>query len=515
MTTATVRAPSVWGLIEARAEATPDAPFLFDERDRSLTFAEYRSESERAAAGLIGCGVEPGGTVAWQLPTWFETVVLLGALARIGARQVPLLPILRESELEFCLTESAGTVLVVPGVWRGYDYGALAARVTDRLPGLSVITCDRRSPDADPALLPPAPPMADEPRWIYYSSGTTGRPKGVLLTDENVMRSGAAMAQRLRMGEGDRYGIAFPFTHVGGVTNVCAALSTGFAAILCEAFEPPATSDVYRRHRATVAGGGPAFYRAFVADQRARPATPILPELRFMTGGGAPMPPEQHADVRDVIGGRGCAHGYGMTECCIVAMNDPEDSDEHLAHTVGRPVRDVDVRVVTDDGRIAADGEPGEVRIRGAAVFAGYVDTALNLDAFDAEGWYRTGDLGTRDTDGYLRITGRLKDLIIRKGENISAKELEDLLYGWSVVADVAVIGLPDADRGERVCAVVVAADKSEPPLLPALVRYCEAAHIMRQKIPEQLEVVDALPRNAAGKVEKAVLRARLATASV
>ncbi len=507
----TVTAPTVWRLIEARAAVAPDALFLVDERDKSLGFGEYARAVERAAAGLIGWGVQPGSTVAWQMPTWLETVILMGALARIGARQVPLLPILRESELEFCVRESSSSVFIVPGQWRGYDYGALAARVADRVPGLSVLVCDRTLPDGDPSTLFAAPESGAEDRWIYYSSGTTGRPKGIRLTDNNVICSGAAMAERLRMGEGDRYGIAFPFTHVGGITNVCAAMSTGFAAILCEAFVPPATTDVYQRHRATVAGGGPAFYQAFLADQRARPGEPILPDLRLMTGGGASMPPEQHFQVRREIGGRGCAHGYGMTECCLVAMNDPQDPDDRLAHTVGRPVTGVELRLVAPDGRIAGAGEAGEVWIRGTAVFSGYVDASLDDDAFDDEGWFRTGDLATLDAEGYLRITGRLKDLIIRKGENISAKEVEDLLYQCPSVREVAVIGLPDAERGERVCAVVVPADADAPLTMAGMTRYCEDAQIMRQKIPEQLEIVDVLPKNAAGKVEKARLREQFA----
>ncbi len=162
-------------------------------------------------------------------------------------------------------------------------------------------------------------------------------------------------------------------------------------------------------------------------------------------------------------------------------------------------------------GAVAGVGESGEVRIRGAAVFSGYVDASLDAEAFDDDGWFRTGDLATRDADGYLRITGRIKDLIIRKGENISAKELEDLLYECPAVAEVAVIGLPDAQRGERVCAVVVPADPAAPLTMAAMVRYCEDAQIMRQKIPEQLEIVGALPKNAAGKVEKARLREQFA----
>ena len=206
----TVAAPTVWGLMAGRAAATPNALFLVDERDQALTFAAYVRAAERAAAGLVALGIEPGSTVAWQMPTWIETVTLLGALSRIGARQVPLLPIWRESELRFCLDQSRARALIVPGVWRGYDYSALATRVTEPGAGLSVPVCDRVLPDGDPSTLGREPGSGEQHRWIYYSSGTAGRPKGVLLSDSNVICAGAAMAERLRMGEGDRYGIAFP-----------------------------------------------------------------------------------------------------------------------------------------------------------------------------------------------------------------------------------------------------------------------------------------------------------------
>ncbi|HEX4017570.1 MAG TPA: AMP-binding protein, partial [Frankiaceae bacterium] len=172
--TTTVTAPTVWALIAARAAATPDAIFLIDEHDQTLTFAQYAHAVERAAAGLAVLGIGPGSRVAWQLPTWIETATLLGGLARVGATQVPLLPTLRETELEFCLRESACSVLVVPGRWRGFDYGALAARVSERLPALTVLQHEHHLPDADPSVLGPAPSCGDEHRWLYYSSGTTG-----------------------------------------------------------------------------------------------------------------------------------------------------------------------------------------------------------------------------------------------------------------------------------------------------------------------------------------------------
>jgi acyl-CoA synthetase (AMP-forming)/AMP-acid ligase II len=205
-----------------------------------------------------------------------------------------------------------------------------------------------------------------------------------------------------------------------------------------------------------------------------------------------------------------------MTEACIVSMNSPEDDDDHLAHTVGRPTAGVELRVVTTDGAVAGAGAGvgGEVQVRGPAVFAGYVDDALDADAFDSEGWFHTGDLGRLRADGALVITGRLKDIIIRKGENISAQEIEDLLYEHPKVADVAVIGLPDPERGERVCAVVRCVDSARPFTMEELVAHLDAAHIMRQKIPEQLELVETLPRNTTGKVLKSELQARFGALS-
>jgi non-ribosomal peptide synthetase component E (peptide arylation enzyme) len=197
-----------------------------------------------------------------------------------------------------------------------------------------------------------------------------------------------------------------------------------------------------------------------------------------------------------------------MTESCITAINDPRDTDEHIAETSGKPIPSVEVRVVLADGSDAPPEVDGELRIRGERVFKGYLDPVLNETAFDADGWFCTGDVGHLTRDGYVVVTGRLKDIIIRKGENISAKEVEDLLYAHPDIADAAVIGLPDRDSGERVCAVVTLVD-GRSLTLADLTRYCVDAGVMRQKIPEQLEIVATLPRNATGKVLKHELRAK------
>ena len=503
-----------WELVEARAAATPDLLVMIDETGREMTAAGYRDAALRAAAGFHAEGVRPGATVAWQMPTWIETMVLLAALARLGVRQVPVLPIYRDRELGFVMAQTQASMLCVPGTWRGVDYADMATRLRTAAGGsFTVRVCDRVLPDADPAVLPPppAPSSARDVRWIYYTSGTTADPKGAQHTDFSAMSAARAFAERQHVRFGDRFGIAFPFTHVGGLNNLIAGLAAGMGLVLVEAFDPEKSAAVFRAHDVTIVGGAPAFYLSFIELQRKHPGDAVLPKLRFMTGGGAPMPPEMHLEVKHEIGGLGVGHGWGMTESCITAINDPTDTDEHLMHTSGQAVRGMQIKVVLPDGSLAPAGVDGEMRIFGDSVMVGYLDPVVNADAFDADGWFRTGDIGHLDQNGYVRITGRMKDIIIRKGENISAKEIEDLLYTHPMVLDAAVIGLPDRERGELVCAVVELRDATDSFTLADLTAFCIDAQIMRQKIPEQVEVVDALPRTATGKILKTDLRARFA----
>jgi cyclohexanecarboxylate-CoA ligase len=270
----------------------------------------------------------------------------------------------------------------------------------------------------------------------------------------------------------------------------------GFPALLVESFALPEVLPAYRRNGVTMAGGSTAFYAAFLAEQRRLPSGErLLPSLRIISGGGAPRPPEMYREVAEELG---CvlAHGYGMTEAPAICMGSPSDTPEQLAHTEGHPVAGVEVRVVRREGGEAEPGEVGEVWLRGPMVCRGYTDPALTAQAFTGDGWFRTGDLGRLRPDGHVVLTGRLKDLIIRKGENIAPQEIEDLIYQDPRVNGVAVIGLPDPVRGERVCAVVERRPGVEPPTLAEIAARLREAGLMAQKIPEQLEIVDALPRN-------------------
>ncbi|MER0480589.1 AMP-binding protein [Streptomyces sp. Edi2] len=549
------RIRTLWELVEYRARASRGAPMFYDGDRRSVTFDGVRDEALRVAAGFRELGIGAGTRVAWQLPTRIETVVASLALARLGAVQTPVIPLHREREVGFILAESAAEFVLVPGVWRGFDHTAMVRKLAGD--GVRVVSVAGGLPQGDPGALAAVAgadeghaagegqgaaeghaagegPGADEgpgagdgpgagnrpggeagTTWVYYTSGTTSSPKGVEHTDATLLAGGIGLATALGMSADDIGSIAFPYAHIAGPDYVIAMLVSGFPAVILDRFEPGHAAAVYRRHGVTMAGGSTAFYQAFLDEsrryrQRLPQAGPLIPSLRLLSGGGAPMPAELYAAAGRELE---CAivHGYGMTECPMITMGTPYDSDEQLSRTVGKPVVGAKVRIVLPDGSEAGTGESGEVTLKGAMLFRRYTDPALTAAAFAPDGSFRTGDLGYLRPDRHLVLTGRLKDIIIRKGENISAQEIEDLVRTHPAVAEAAVIGLPDRERGERVCAVVTPADPAAPPLtLDGLTAHLRSAGLMTQKLPEQLEIAGELPRGGPlNKVLKALLRER------
>jgi len=493
-------ARTFWELLSRRVAATPDLPMVLDESDRRVTFGEAAAWAERVAAGFHALGVREGAAVAWQLPTRVETVIASLALSRLGALQVPIIHLYREREVGFVLRESGAELFLVPGMWKGFDYAAMGAALAADLPQpLQVLEAYDTLPEGDPATLPPPPAGTDDDdapiRWTYYTSGTTSNPKGARHTDRTLLAAGVGLAIALDLSSSDICTLAFPYAHIAGPDVLVTMLAHGCAGVLLESFVPADAVAVLRRHAATMAGGSTAFYLAFLNEQRANPDSPIMPALRLLSGGGAPKPPEVYFEVRREMGVPVC-HGYGMTEVPMISQGSPHDSDDQLAYTDGAPVHGADVRIVD-----------GEIRVRGPMVCKGYTDPTLDADAFDADGYFRTGDLGHLAADGHVVITGRVKDVIIRKGENISAKEIEDVLYEHPKVGAVAVIGIPDRERGERVCAVVEPAPGADPLTFFEMQEQCRSAGLMTQKIPEQLEVIETLPRNPTMKILKYVLR--------
>jgi acyl-CoA synthetase (AMP-forming)/AMP-acid ligase II len=307
--------------------------------------------------------------------------------------------------------------------------------------------------------------------------------------------------------EGDIYPIPWPITHIGGASVLASSLRGGVHLVLFESFDPAETPLRMAAYKPTALGTAVPFFRAYLDAARDNDA-PLFPTLRFGTFGGAPVPTEIHHEMRARFGVP-LIGSWGLTEFPNATSAAPDDSAEILTTSVGRPASGVSVRAVDTEGGVCSPGIEGELLLRGPQCFSGYVDPTLDEASFDADGWFHTGDLGTIDAAGNVRITGRLKDIIIRNAENISAVEVEEMLYRHPAVAEAAVLGLPDERTGERVVAVLVLRNGSGVELKD-IRDHCLVEGLAIQKCPEQLEVVDALPRNAMGKVLKQDLRSRL-----
>jgi acyl-coenzyme A synthetase/AMP-(fatty) acid ligase len=503
-----LQAPTLWQLLERRVEATPQAAMFIDGRKHlHISFSQARDIAERLAAGFLERGIGAGTRVTWMLPTGLPAVMTALALARLGALQNPIISLYGEREVQGIVERSRSRFLLVPDSGER-DFPAMADRLCQQLQAPpQVIVMGATLPNGPASSLPPAPAEGQQVRWVYYTSGTTAEPKGAGHTDETLMIGGRNLARSMSVSASDVGSIAFPYAHIGGAMYTTMMLAAGMSAVLLDRFQAQEAAEVFRRYGVTLAGGSTVHYQLLLAEQRQQPTTPLLPGLRLLCGGGAPKPPELYYQVRAEIG-CGLIHNYGMTEIPLICAGNALDSDEQLANADGVPMEDVELRIVHPQGGEAEEGETGEIRVRGRAVFHGYTDPALNSAAFDGDGFFRTGDLGMRRADGRIVLTGRLTDVIIRKGENISAKEIEDLLFTHPKVSAVAVIGLPDKLRGERVCAVVELKPGVDALQFEEMVDYFLEARVMRQKIPEQLEIVVELPRNQSlNKMLKHVLR--------
>ncbi len=416
---------TVWSLTERRALETPDRQMLVDEHGQSFTFREFRAAAERTAAGLHARGIGPGTRVVWQLTTRLETLVVCSALCRLGAVQIPVLPIYRGRELSFVLGQTQASHVIVAPRWGDIDLATLAADAAAQT-GAQLLVLDGELPAGDPATLPAPPERDDEVRWILYTSGTTADPKGAMHTDASAIAGGAGMVDGMVITSDDRVAMVFPIAHIGGCAVWhTAALLSGAALVFTEYVRPEAVCELLRSERVTIAGTGPAHHAIYIAAQQAHPGVPYFPDVRIYTSGGAAKPPSHFAYVMKELG-KPTHSSYGMTEAPILTCTRPDDPEEVLAGSEGRGNAGVELRVLAHDGAVLGPGEPGEVVVKAPQVMQGYLDSSLDAAAFTSDGYLRTGDLGKLDAAGNLTITGRIKDVIIRKGETFSAREVED-----------------------------------------------------------------------------------------
>ncbi len=503
-----LRGHTLWELLDRRMDDTPDALMAVDEDMSTITFGEYWSECERTAAGLFDQGVRPGSVVSWLLPTWIESLVLAGALSRLGVTQNPIRPGHGEREIGFITHQSGASLLVVPSVWQGIDYEDVGRAVSAANgANMRVLVTDRALPQGDPSILPPvegpADPFDRPVRWLFHTSGAAADPRGARHTDASIAAAAKAMVQRFGVVASDRNALLVPFSHIQGLVWLFASLRTGCANILVEHFDPDGTPEVLSREGVSLVGGRSDLMGALLEYQRKQltPAFPNLRALMVMDPRCSPALVDEARRVLDVP----LLSCYGSTDAPLIATGDPATGDDAAATGRVHPVDGVELRLVPADPS-APPGQIGEIRVRAPQVMIGHVDPTLDTDAFDEDGFLCTGDLGRLDGSGSLVVEGRADEVFVRSGERISARELEELLGAHPAIGEAVVVGLPDPDAGRRICAIVQTTRGVSPIDHEDLLDHLRGVGVAPQLLPEQLEHVEVIPRNPLGEVLRQVL---------
>ncbi|BBG01713.1 MULTISPECIES: AMP-binding protein [Pseudonocardia] len=490
------------GYLAAAAARTPEAVAVVD-RGRSWTYGELDGAVNRFASALRSRGIAPGDVVTWMLPNWCEAIVVHLAAIRLGAVSNPVIPIYRHRETAFILRQAASKVLVVPQRFRNFDYPAMIDEIRPEAPALGTVVVVGGDPGrtrfedllAEGADTPVEVARASgDVALLLYTSGTTSAPKGALHSHDTLDHENRSIIDFFGLSAADVVFMPSPVGHIIGVLyGLQLPFMLGGPVVLLDVWEPGRALELIEEHRCTFTVAATPFLHGLVHH-------PSLPErdvssLRVFACGGADVPPEL---VRAATTALGCTvgRGYGSTEFPTATACNATDPLARRALTDGRPIGAAEVRLAPD----------GELQVRGPELFLGYLDASLDAAAFTGDGWLRTGDLARIDDDGYVEIIGRQKDIIIRGGENISAKEIEDHLFEHPAVADAAVVSSPDPVLGERVCAVVVP-EPGQDVTLPGIVEWLTARRMARQKLPERLLLLDELPRNPSGKIQKFHLR--------
>ena len=496
------RADSIWTdetLIDRLTAARGDHLAVVD-GDVRLSVAELRDRSARVAAGLAARGIRPGDVVAWQLPNWWEAVVLCWAIWRCGAVASPITPTLRSREVGFILRRSEARAVAVPRQFRDTDY--LATLAETNYQGDVIVVRDEPLPEDEPTA--PLPVTVDDRAVVLWTSGTTSDPKGVVHTHQSLRVEADTIAAAHAMRPGEALLLPMPITHVAGLTyGVLLPVTSEITAVLMDAWEPGHALDLLARERVAVMISTPVFMRTMI-DHSAFARTDRS-SVRLFSLGGAGVAPAMVREGEHAFD-CWCKRTYGSTEYPTLTTGRAGDDPESDAQTDGCLIGAAELRIV--DPQTLADvtlGTAGELLARGPEMFSGYLDPALDADAFAADGWFRTGDLAVYDGE-HLTIVDRIKDIIIRGGENISAQEVESALATHPAVGEAACVAYPDPVMGERICAYVIPRDGTAP-TLEQLRKHLLDLGMARFKLPERLELRTALPRTASGKVQKAPLR--------
>jgi acyl-CoA synthetase (AMP-forming)/AMP-acid ligase II len=521
--TAQYRAAGHWrdttlvDIARERAQEDPDRVLLI-EGDRRLTRGEAWDKAYRLAFFLMSRGLKPGDVISYQMPNWVESSVVALAARMVGLVINPIPPIYRDSELEYILKDCGSKLIFIPEAFRKFDYVAMMQRLGASLPNLKDVVVVRGGPGHALSLEdavrfePPAgaalPKVAPEAlMMVMYTSGTTSKPKGVLHSHYTYDYRARAMGEVWNIGPEDVIFMPSPVTHItGALWCVDMPWVRGSSSVLMDVWTPEEGIRVIRDQRCTVTGGATPFLQQLY--ELASPRPEDIKTLRMFFCGGTTVAPDLIKKAAAAFPHCLFFRAYGATEVPTTTVGIRQPSQAELgAETDGEILPPTEVKIVDPAGDAPIpDGEEGEILARGPEQFLGYLHPEDN--DFDADGFFRMGDLGRRVHGDYLVITGRKKDIIIRSGENISPKEVEDLLSTHPDVLEAAIVAMPSDTTGEKGCAFVIPRGDARPDLR-ALVNFLDGAKLARQKFPEHLVLVDDLPRVPSGKVRKDVLRTR------
>jgi cyclohexanecarboxylate-CoA ligase len=516
------RRSSLYDDLVAQSEMYADKVLLFDSTT-SYTYAQLRDDSLRLAVGLRRLGIQPGDRVAVQVPNWAEFGLLVFALNRAGAITVPIMPIYRAEEVGYVLGHSEAVAAITCETFNGFGYldmfrelqagnAAVANLVAVRAEGegegvtrLEDLFVDGSPEDLAAELGDDAHP--DDGFLIIYTSGTTARPKGCFHTVNTLRATAYAMAASLSYSESDVQFGPSPVSHATGLmTSILLPMLHGASSHVMEAWEPVEGMRRIEQHGCTLSVTATAFLQMMMGAYD--PEQHDLGSIRIWVCAGSPIAPSVVEKAGTMLKGGRVLSLYGRSENFLTTMCTVDDPPERSATSDGSALHGASVKIVDADGQEVARGEEGDIAYRGPSHMLEYFHNPGETAAlFTPDGYSRSGDLGRMDQDGFVRVTGRLKDIVIRGGLNISARELEDLLGAHPAVGSVAVVGYPDDRLGEKVCAYIVPAAGQAAPTLGEITDYLRERKVATPKLPERLEVVDGFPMTATGKIQKHVLR--------
>ncbi len=490
---------------------------IFIEGERRYTVEDMDRQARALAAALQRRGLTAGDVVSFELPNWPETVVIDLACSMLGLVCNPIIPIYRDAEVSYILRDAGTKAVFVPTSFRNFDYADMIARHQAELPELAHVitvrgaaagaTCfDDLLTETDPAdlQLPDVDPNAV--KLIMYTSGTTGRPKGVLHSHNTIDAEIQAVVHFLGLGQRDVVLMPSPVSHITGyLYGIQMPFTLNAPAVFMDNWDAAAAGDLIDALGVTFMIAATVFLQELTVFARESGRT--LPSLRYFPSGGAPVPPEviygAHAAFENCV----CSRVYGSTEAPTVTLGVNSRAEEELGATTEGRIVGHEVKIVDPaDGRAVGPGVEGEILSRGPEMCLGYAADDHNADAFESDGFFHTGDLAMLDEHGALVITGRLKDLIIRGGENISPREVEDALHEHPAIHEAAVVAMPHPRMGETGCAFVVL-EAGASVELADVTAFLRKTGMAKQKYPERLEIIDDFPRTAAGKIRKNTLR--------